>query len=1247
MTSKAIRAVPVWACAILAAIVVCFPGSLHAQEARGTITGKVMDANKGVVPGASVKVIDVARGTTASVQTNDSGLYQAPYLLPGTYQVTVEVTGFKKYVRDGVVLRIGDTLEINIELAVGSVGEAITVTAGDAGLDTATASKGQTVDTRRIAELPLVHGDPYTLIGLAPGVNFGRDPKLDRPFEPTHIVGYTVNGTRANRSDLTIDGVTSTATANANEITASYVPPTDIIQEFKVQTSTFDSQFGNTEGSVTSISIKSGTNGLHGTAYFWGEPGSLAANDFFANRSRLARPDSFSNRYGGSVGGPVYIPKLYNGKNRTFFLWGYERISDARPRNNGSTSIPTAAMKNGDFTALSPLGAAYQIYNPFSRRAEGARFREDAFRCDASGNPLPVNAQKQQDQTIGVVCNKIPSALFNPVGRAILQFFPDPTTPGSAAADLTNNFQQPGLQERASYYTSTIRVDHVISDKQRIFGRTSWYDRNSTYNNYFNNIATGTLFQFISRQAALDDVYTFNPTTVLNVRYGYNRFIRVDGYNPANKGFDLTSLGFPAAYNNAIPVDRRTFPRIDLTGYQGTGFNTEPRPIDTHSFVATLNKTWGDHALKGGAEYRIYRENSIITVNDVTGRFIFDNTYTKGPLDNSGGATNSVGQSVAALLLGIPSPSSYVRRPADYAEQSTTWGFFIQDDWKFNQRLTLNLGLRYEFETALRERYNRSVRGFDYSYVQPIEATAQTRYAAAPLPELAAANFLVRGGVTFPGVNGQPEGLYETPKNSIMPRFGLAFKLNEKTVIRAGYGIFFGFLGQRRGDVNQAGFSRDTNLVPTVDGVNFVGTLSNPFPNGILEPVGAADGPRTFLGQAVTFFNPKPLTPYNQRWNLGFQRELPGGWIVEAGYVGNRGTHIEISRNINVTPQRFLSQVTGLFRNETVSSYLSGTVANPFSGLIPGIGSTATIARERLLRPFPQFDTVNTTTNEGYSWYHGLETRIEKRLSKGYTFQMSYTFSKFMQATELLNQDDINPTEVISDVDYPHRLAASGIVDLPFGKGQKFLADTNGFVSRLIGGWQFQGVYTFQSGAPIGFGNLVYNGDIKNIALPGDQQTPERWFNPTGFVALRNGTTVIRNANGTPVAVDFNDPCKNTYNATTCPGTPLTNPVGFNRDSGLGLDRNVRVFPLRFASVRYPRQNNFDLSLIKNTAITETMKLQFRAEFINAFNRVWLANPNGTNGLQTGVTGTTFASITGSTGANYARRLQLGLKLIF
>jgi hypothetical protein len=1250
------------AIAVFGAMVLLAPATTSAQETRGTITGKVRDASDAVMPGAPVKIIDTARGTTVSVTTNDAGLYQATYLQPGIYQITVEVNGFKKYVRSGIALRIGETLDLPVQLEIGQTSETVTVNADVPTLDTTSASMGQTVDSRRVAELPLVHGDPYTMIGLSSGVSFARDQRLDRPFEPTHIVGFNVDGTRANRSDLTIDGAPSTATANANEVIASYVPPTDIIQEFKVQTATFDAQFGNTEGGVTSISIKSGTNTLHGTGYFIGEPGSLAANDFFGNLRGDPRPNTHSNRPGATLTGPVYIPKLYNGKDKTFFTFGFEAIRDSRPRyDSGTPTVPTAAMKSGDFSAFLglPNGSQYQIYNPYSRRLVGSNFVEDPFRCDSAGNPLGVDALNRQDQTMGSVCNKIPTSLINPVSSALLKFFPDPRTAGTA--EFLNNNSDSTLAERTLQYDNyTFRLDHSISDRHKIFGRGSLYHRTGFYNDYFHDIATGTSFQFLARQGVIDDVYTFNSTTILNVRYGYNRFIRFQDMNPPGFGFDLTSVGLPAAYNNAIDPSIRRFPRIDFPGssqfpgvYQGTGQTNEFRPVDTHSLAATLNKTLGNHAFKGGMEFRAYRENSRFASNNQTGQFVFDNTYTKSASNVN---TTQVATSFAAFLLGIPTSASGITRAADYAEQSTTWGFFVHDDWRFNSRLTLNLGLRYEYEGALTERYNKSVSGFDTSIVQPIQSAVQAKYAALNDPTLKALmpQLSVTGGLLFAGVNGQGRGLYETPTNNIMPRFGLAYKLNDKTVIRAGYGIFFGFLGERRGDVLQTGYSITTNFVPTgdpTDSAKITGSLSNPFPTGILTPPGSSQGPQTNLGNAITFFNQHPLSPYNQRWELGVQRELPMGFVVDASYVGNRGTHVEITRNINTVPNQYLS--TLLTRDQATINFLTGSVANPFAGLgLPGVGSTATIARQNLLKPFPEFGDINTTTNDGYSWYHAAQLRIEKRFSKGYTVQASYTHSRLMQATEYLNPGDPLPARTVSDQDYPNRFTMSAIYELPFGKGRQFLTGSNGIVSRVVGGWQVQGVYGYQSGAPLTWGNFIYNGDFKNISIPSDQQSLAQWINTNGFVALRNGSTIINGANGQPILVAFNDPCKTTFNATTCPGTPLANPTGFNRDGSLQLANNLRTFPLRFSYLRVQPTNNVDFSVLKNTQIKERFNMQFRAEFTNFFNHPWLSAASGASGSTSGVittpTSADFGKIANlANQANYARRVQLGLKLVF
>lgn len=1147
------------------------------QEARGTIVGWVQDSSGAVIPDATVEVTNKAMGTKVTLTTTEAGLYQAPFLIPGTYKVEARMVGFKKYVRDDIEVRVNDRLEVNIQLEVGATEQSVTVTGETPLLNTESASIGSVVDGRRVTELPIPHGNPYFLISLAAGVSFTRDPRLDRPFEPTHIVGYTMDGTRANRSDVTIDGAVSTATANAGEVISSYVPPADIVAEFKVQTATFDAAFGQTEGGVTNISLKSGANTPHGTAYYTAMRPSWFANDFFANATRTPRPDFYYHRWGASTGGPVVLPKLYAGRNRTFFMWGYEGIKEARPRNNGTPTVPTNEMKSGDFSKLLGVSSTYQIYNPWTRRAvSGGRFQQDPF----SGNIIP-------------------SSLFNPIAKKVLDnYYPAPLQAGDA--DFRNNYLRPDLMEAANYYTHSVRVDHNISDKNRLFARVSWYDRTSTYNDYFDNASTGTYFWFISKAAVIDDVFTLNPTTVVNLRYGYNRFIRGTDGKADNIGFDLASLGFPSSYNGLISNDIRRFPRFDITSYQGTAQGGESRPNDTHNLMASIQKMLRTHSIKAGMEFRSYRETDVFFGNDQTGRFIFDSTWTRGPLDNSAASPSSVGQSVAGFLLGLPSSSSSVNRSASYAEQSVSWSYYFHDDWKVNSRLTLNLGLRWEYDGPLTERFNRSVRTFDTSYTQPFEAAVRAAYALNPTSEVPASSFTTKGGLTFAGIDNQPRELYNTPKNNWMPRLGASFRLTNKTVLRGGYGVFYGFLGQRRGDVIQTGYSRSTSFVPSLDsGLTFKSTLSNPWPDGILEPVGAGQGYQTNVGQGISFFHENPIRPLMQRWQFGIQQDLGKGYVFDIAYVGNKGSDIEISQNINATPQKYLSR--SLVRDQTTINYLSANLPNPFKGLMPtGASSTFTgnnMSRERLLRPYPQYDGVTGSRFDGYSWYNSLQAGIDKRFSKGYTIGANYTWSKYMQATETLQSDDPSPVRVISDFDRTHRLVGSGIVELPFGKGKKFLNDIGAVANGIVGGWQISGVYTYQSGSPINFGNVIfYGGDIRSIALPGDQQTVARWFNTD---------------------------------------------AGFEKSSALQLASNVRAFPLRFSFLRADNMNNWDLSVQKNTMVKERYNFQFKAEFLNAMNHPLFPAPNTTP------TSASFGAVTASTQANYARRIQISGKFVF
>jgi Carboxypeptidase regulatory-like domain/TonB dependent receptor len=1168
---RTLRPTAVMLALLAATVALSLPAPVSAQEARGTITGTIRDGSGSVIPGATVTITNKEMGTNVTVVTNEVGFFQAPYLIPGVYQIVAELQGFKKAARE-VEVRIADRLEVDLGLAVGDTVESVTVTADTPLLEVTNASLGNVVDARRIAQLPTPHGDPYALIGLAAGVTYTGSARLDRPFEPTHIVGYSMDGTRGNRSDLTIDGVPSTATANAGEVIASYVPPADIVQEFKVQTATFDASTGNTEGGVTNLVIKSGTNTLHGTAYYAKTPNDLFANDFFANANNIPLAPFNYNRYGGMAGGPMVLPG-YNGRGKTFFMYGFEGIHESRPRNNGTPTVPSEKMRTGDFSELLALGPQYQIYNPFTRRSiGGGRFQQDPF----PGNIIPQN-------------------LISPVARAALEYIAHPLTAGNA--DGTSNFQNPSLPEDIKYANNTIRVDHNITDKQRMYGRVSWYDRNSNYNNYFGNLSTGEYFKFVSRQVALDHVYVMTPSTVLNFRYGYNWFVRGTDSNPANHDFDLTSLGFPASYNSSIPDGIRRFPRFDITGYQGTGIGGEERPNETHSFIATLNKSAGAHSLKTGMEFRQYRETSQFFANNQTGQFNFDATWTRGPLDNSTVAPGSLGQSFASFLLGLPSSGS-VTRAASYDEKSQTWGFYVQDDWRVSGKMTVNLGLRYEYETPLAEVAGLSVRGFDATAVQAIEAAARAKYALNPTPEVPVSAFNVRGGLLFAGVNGQPNGLYDTPHNNFMPRVGLTYKLNDLSVLRGGYGVYYGFLGQRRGDVIQSGFSQNTNIIPSLDnGLTFISTLSNPFPNGISEPQGSAQGIATFLGQSVTFFDPNPKSPRTQRWQIGIQRELPGRWVLEASYVGNHGTQMQTSRNLNATPNQYLS--TSPVRDLATINYLGANIPNPFSGLLPTTAAAAlqgaNIVRERLLRPYPQFDAVNTTTNEGWSWYHAAQFNLQRRFAGGYTIASSYTYSKFTEAFEFLNAADPEPWEGISSIDSPHRLTVNGIWEVPVGRGRRWGTDTNGVVSALISGWQFGGIYTYQSGFPIGFGNIIFTGDLNDIALPSSEQTLARWFN-----------------------ID----------------------AGFNRASTEQLGSNIRTFPLRLENVRTDNVSNVDLSVIKNTQVAGKT-VEFRFESLNALNHPYFPGPNTTP------TAATFGSISASTQLNYARRTQVSVKFLF
>jgi len=1155
-----------------------FLGSIlaYSQESRGTIAGRVTDSASAAIPGVKVVITNVETGVATPLQSNDQGAYTAPLLIPGNYRLAAEHDGFKRFNRSGITLSVNDNLQVDITMELGDVSQSVNVVDSPPLVEAADASLGVIISTKELTELPIAHGNPYALIGLAPGTTFEGDQKLNRPYEPTHIVDYSMSGSVSGTTDITLDGVSNTSKGSNGKVAAGYVPPVDAVGEVRVQTSSFDARSGQTSGGLVNISLRSGTNKLHGSATYTKMRPEWMANDFFANRVGAAPGDFNYDRWSGSLSGPIYIPKLYNGRNKTFFMWAYEQLKDRRPRGATNLTVPTAENRTGDMSELLRISGNYQIYNPYTRRRapnSTTRFQQD---------PFPDNI--------------IPASMINPVSKKVLEYVALPLTAGTTV-DHRNNFPQPNNAEEATYFTHTVRVDHNFSAKNRLFVRANMYNRDTRRNDYFQSQATGLREQYFPRGASLDDVIAFSPTFIVNLRYGYTRFVRTT--NPWHgRDFDLTTLGFPKALNDAISSDQREFPVFDINGYFVTNNSGEARYMDTHSLVAALTKLSGNHSIDFGFEARAYRQSRYNGSSTRSGRYNFDTTWTRGPLDNSTAAP--LGQGFAAFLLGLPAASSLMARNSDFAEQSTVWAGYIQDNWRVSRKLTLNIGLRYELEGPLTERFNRSVRDFDFNAALPFEEQARASYRASydanPTLELPPDQFKIRGGLLFAGIGGQPRELWKRDKNNLMPRFGLAYTMEKGTVFRGGYGIYFNGIGLRRTDVLQNGFDRNTNFIPTRDsGLTFISNLSNPFPDGIQAPVGAAAGLMTDVGNAVEFFLPTPIAGYTQRWQGSVQRQFGKSSVLEVAYVGNRSTKAEIERDLNIIGNDQLSRSPFFDQNRV--NYLSANIRNPFAG-IPGIngtlGTNANITRENLLKPYPQFSSLTSTVYQGYGWYHSLQVRASRRFSTGLGLNGSYTWAKNMQATGYLNPADPVPYRSLAGADRKHRVTVAAMYQLPFGRRAKLFTNVPKPVNAVIGGWQLSTIYTVQSGLPLTWGDVVYFGVGDDINK--GPRTVDQWFNTeSGF----------------------------TRNTATRPAS-----------------YHYRTWPFRFSNVRGPYMNNIDLSINKRWKLTERgTELQFRGEALNAFNRTQFGNPN------TDQFNTLFGQI--AVTANYPRQIQAVLRLNF
>ncbi len=1142
----------------LAAVVVTLfcAADVAAQEARGAIQGRVVDSSGAAVPGATVEVKNLATGVVTPTVTNDEGSYRVPFLIPGSYTVTVSLAGFSRFVSDRIEVHVADLLTVDASLHVGALTDEVSVTAVASTIDRSTAELGQVVDARRIAELPIREGSPVELVILAPGVTVTTDLRSRKAAFNNGLSQFSTDGVGEKKNDFTIDGVSNVANDRV-----AYSPPSASVEEFKIHTTSYDAAIGNTMGAVVNLVTKSGTNALRGQGYEWFRGASLDARNYFDKRADRPKRDYEDNRFGGAVGGPIRA-------NRTFYFVNVEANPFKVPSPNIVT-VPTAKMRSGDFSELLALGPQYQIYNPFTTRphpTQAGRFIRDPF-----------------------VGNIIPPTMLDPAALKILAYFPLPNQAGTS--DGQQNFQNPTAVAFETYYTATGRIDHNISANHRIYGRFSWDFWEEEKDDRFDNIATGIFLNRKNRILGLDDAYTIRNNLLMNVRGGFTRQLFPE--RRRSQGFDLSSLGFSSQLVSLAPNDIATFPFINYDGFQDFGVSESGDgwfTTDVYSITGSLMWLVNRHNVKFGTEYRRYIEDSSRFSTAASPQINFSNTWTRGPLDNSAAAP--FGQDFASFLLGLPTGGT-MSRAASYREKSSVLSFYAHDDWRLNNTLTLNLGVRWEVESGLTEAEKRFVSGFDFDTPLPIAAAAQANYARNPIAEVPVSQFAVRGGLLYPDTGG-PSTAWTRNLGNIMPRASFAWLATPRTSVRGGYGLFYDVLGTNRITVNQVGYSRDTTLTPSLDnGQTFIATLANPFPAGLLEPVGSSLGLMTNVGQGVSFpYVGDASNPRTHRWSIGLQRELPGQFVIEATYVGARGEQLPVVRQLNGVPTQYLS--TSPVRDDATNNRLTQQVPNPFAGLLPGTSlNGANVARSQLLRPYPQFTSIQATETNGRSDFNALQARVERRMANGFTIQMAYSWSKTMLETGYLNDADTQLERVISPFDRAHTFVSSGLVELPFGRQRRFGANWSGVTNALLGAWQVGYIFKAQSGAPLGFGNFLFADGMGIDDIMADNPTVDQWFNPAAF----------------------------------------------NRVSAQQLVSNVRTQPSRFEEIRGPGYAVLDLSLLKNVNFAGGRQLQFRVEAYNALNRANLQNPN------TSVTNTALGSITAQNGL--PRQIQLAAKFAF
>lgn len=1141
-----------------------------AQTATGTIQGNVVDATGAAIPDVTVVIQNKNTGVRQTTNSSSSGGFIVPYLIPGEYNATAEKKGFDKHVTSDIRLSVQQTIDLPITLKIGEVTTTVEVSAAGAQLATSTSAVSTVITNKAMMDLPLNGRNPFSLATLAPGVIPGGG---STPW---------ISGGRNASSEITIDGTSVIVPENNVSIQdTGYQPIVDSIEEFAVITNAVAAEFGRTGGGVITVATRSGTNALHGSLFEYLRNSKIDSNSWANNRNGVRKAAFQRNQFGGVIGGPVLLPKLYDGRNRTFFFFDAQATRQ-RSAATSTATMPLTSWKNGDFSDLrNGNGQPILIYDPATVAQEGPNnFIRQAF----PGNRVPGNR-------------------FDPIAVNMLKYWPEPNAlPTNAFTNANNYFASGKALNNDDRFDS--RLDHNVTESFRLWARGSFSNGKGVPFNGFGNVGTsagdGPSYN-TNYNVALNAVYTMSPTTILNMNYGLAR--KVSHRDPFSQGVDLRGLGFPNAVVAAAGDQNFEFPRVDVGGNNGVSslgqatFTTLRIQSYGHDSKADLTKVFSKHTLKTGVEYRKLFMN-FTQHGQPSGQYSFGNNWTQRVV----GAANSTtqGNGISSFLLGMLA-SGTISHTFAAATASDYWGIYLQDDWKLTSKLTLNIGLRWDTDLPRTERFNR------LSYWD-IDAPSPLAGKVPVFPNLV-------GAMKFTSADNRRQT--PTDLNNWGPRFGFAYQINQKTVFRGAYAVLYSAsvlqASGTSGSSGTQGFQSSTGANISFDGgVTPVATFRNPFPSGFNLPEGPAGGAGTQLGLGIgdSFFNDY-VNPIVQQWNGNLQRDFGKGFLVEVGYLGSKGNHLidgESNVTFNQLPASYFALGNQLLGSNTVANPFLGLITNPTSSL-----SQPRVAYNQLLRPFPQYTSVNAFRKpQANSLYHSFTASVSKRYSHGLNLQVSYTNGKLIDdASQVVTflgaagqkQDFYNRAaeRSISTQDVSQRFVMSANYELPFGRNRTFLNAAPRALDLVLGGWQVNGIVTFQTSVPLQIAN---GGNFTNLGSPG--QRP----NNNGQSAKKSGPIEDR---------------LNSYFDQSV----------FSQAGNFTFGNTSRTSP----DLRGPGTRAFDASLFKRFTIRDQLSTEFRLEAFNAFNHpIW-------NGPGTTVNAPGSFGVITAKGGN--RNLQMVLRVQF